>query len=94
MWLLNSNEFRQRNMRLITKLESFKLSKYLVRTWLVDLDMDKFCHILSSLIWKLHLHGDTVFSMSTIQSLSSIMATFLVTHPYDGGATIQIFYLP
>ena len=88
MWLLNSDEFRQRNMRLITKLESFKLSRYLVRTWLVDLDMYKFYHILSLPIWKIHLHGDTAFSMSTIQSPSSIMATFLVTHPYDSDTTI------
>ena len=42
IWLSNSNEFGQKNMRLITEFESLELLEYLVRTWLVDLDTHKF----------------------------------------------------
>jgi len=38
VWLLNSNEFGLRNMRLIVEFESFTLSEYLVGIWLVDLN--------------------------------------------------------
>lgn len=41
MWLLSSNKFSLRNIRSITEFDLFVLSKYLVGTWLVDLDRHK-----------------------------------------------------
>ena len=38
---MNFDEVGQRNMRSITEFELFWLSKYLVGTWLVDLDIHK-----------------------------------------------------
>ena len=42
VWLLSSNEFSQRNIRLITEFKLLWLSKYLIEIWLVDLDIHKF----------------------------------------------------
>ena len=45
-------------------------------------------YIPSSPVWRIHLYGNTAFSTSTIQSLSSMMATFLATHPHSSGIAI------
>jgi len=42
IWLSNSTEVSWRNMRSMTKFESFWLSEYIVETWLVDLEIHKF----------------------------------------------------
>ena len=44
-------------------------------------------------IQKIHLHSNTAFPTSTLQSPSSTMATFLVTCSYGSSTTIWIFCL-
>ena len=40
-WLLNSSDPNQRNIKLMTKFESWLLSEYLIGTWLVSLERSK-----------------------------------------------------
>ena len=54
VWLLSSDEFGQRNMRLIVEFKSSWLYKYLIGTWLVDLEIYKFIEsimLIKRLLW-------------------------------------------
>ena len=48
----------------------------------------KKCLIQGLPIQRIHPHNDITFSIFTIQSLSSMIAIFLVTYSYGGDATI------
>jgi len=55
IWLLSSNKFCLRNIRLMTEFDSFISSEYLVGTWLVDLDKHKSIESAMSVrksLWK------------------------------------------
>jgi len=55
IWLLSFNKFGLRNIRLMTEFDSFILSEYLVKTWLVDLDKHKSIKsvmLVRRLLWK------------------------------------------
>ena len=49
VWVLNSSEFVQRNIKLITKLKSLGLSIYLIGTYIISVDSSKLKEIAISL---------------------------------------------
>ena len=54
-FLLYSDESGLRNIKSMTKFESYWLSEYLVGTWLVDLDSSRFIESATSIKRSLYM---------------------------------------
>ena len=54
-FLLYSDESGLRNIKSMTKFESYWLSEYLVGTWLVDLDSSRFIESTTSIKRSLYM---------------------------------------
>ena len=74
------------------QVHAILLLAYLKELYII-LKINICCYMPSSFIWRIYLHSNTVFSTFTMQSLSFIIAIFLITCSCSGGTTIWVFYL-